>query len=91
MFFKKYILDDNTFYMVPTNGYCPKVIDYGFSYLDVVNNDSLTTSFLHTDIGYTNDRFDWITDAKLFLVSVKYQLEIKFFLLSEFFLKIFYH
>ena len=70
-----YILDDNTFYMVPTNGYCPKVIDYGFSYLDVVNNDSLTTSFLHTDIGYTNDRFDWITDAKLFLVSVKYQLE----------------
>lgn len=69
-----YVLDDNTAYVVPSNGYCAKIIDYGFSYVDSLENEALTTSFFHTDIGYTNDRFDWLSDAKLFLISVGYQL-----------------
>ena len=73
-----YVMDNNTSYVVPSNGYCAKIIDYGFSYIDSIENDALTTSFMHTDIGYTNDRFDWLTDAKLFLISVGYQLENSF-------------
>lgn len=73
-----YIMDDDTSYVVPSNGYCAKIIDFGFSYIDSLDNEPLTTSFLHTDIGYTNDRFDWLTDAKLFLVSVEHQIETAF-------------
>lgn len=69
-----YILDKETAYVVPSNGHCARIIDYGFSYIDSCPGSSLTTSFLHTDIGYTNDRFDWLSDAKLFLVSISYQL-----------------
>lgn len=73
-----YVMDKDTAYMVPSNGYCAKVIDYGFSYIDSLKGNALTTSLAHTDIGYTNDRFDWLTDPKLFLVSVCYQLENAF-------------
>ena len=73
-----YVMDNDTAFAVPSNGYCAKIIDYGFSYIDSMEGDSLTTSFLHTDIGYTNDRFDWLNDAKLFLVSVCYQIENAF-------------
>ena len=69
-----YILDDIHTYAIPTHGYCPKIIDYGFSYVKGLDGTQLSTSFFHTDIGYTNDRFDWLCDAKLFLVSVAYQI-----------------
>jgi hypothetical protein len=69
-----YVFDEDHVYTVPTNGYCPKVIDYGFSYADALDGTQLSTSFFHTDIGYTNDRFDWMVDAKLFLISVSYQI-----------------
>ena len=70
-----YILDNNTAFAVPTNGYRARIIDYGFSYVDAADDDYLTTSLLHTDIGYTNDRFDWVSDPKLFLISISYQLK----------------
>lgn len=73
-----YVVDKDTAYAVPSNGYCSKIIDYGFSYVDSMKGDALTTSFMHTDIGYTNDRFDWLADAKLFLVSICYQIENAF-------------
>lgn len=73
-----YVMDQSTSYMVPSNGYQAKIIDYGFSYVDSVDGEKLTTSLFHTDIGYTNDRFDWLTDAKLFLISIAYQLKNSF-------------
>jgi hypothetical protein len=73
-----YILDNEHVYSVPTNGYCPKVIDYGFSYADALEGTQLATSFFHTDIGYTTDRFDWMVDAKIFLISVAYQISNTF-------------
>ena len=73
-----YVFDDEHVYSVPTNGYCPKVIDYGFSYADALHGTQLSTSFFHTDIGYTNDRFDWLVDSKLFLISVSYQISMAF-------------
>ncbi len=65
-----YILDEDNQFCVASNGYCPVIIDYGFSYSDGLKNGPLWPSLGHTEVGFMSDRFDPIADPKLFLVTV---------------------
>lgn len=69
-----YIFDDDNHMLVPTHGYFPKIIDFGFAYNDSMNDNYATTGFSFTDVGYMSDRFDWISDFKVFLVSISYDV-----------------
>lgn len=75
-----YILDENNQFLVPTLGYFPIIIDYGFSYIEDMedpseNNNYLWPSLSFTDIGFMSDRFDSIADPKLFLISVSDEIK----------------
>lgn len=69
-----YVLDDMNQFAVPTMGYYPIIIDFGFSYIENMEDKPLWASMGHTDIGFTSDRFDWIADPKLFLVTVSEEI-----------------
>lgn len=65
-----YVIDEENQYCVPTLGYYPVIIDYGFSYIEDLEDGPLWPSMAHTDVGFVSDRFDWVADPKLFLVTV---------------------
>jgi hypothetical protein len=68
-----YLLDEHTERLVPTYGYVPNIIDYGFSYCDVQSNP-LSCTLLHTQDGFTSERFDPYADLKLFFISTVYDI-----------------
>jgi len=69
-----YVFDQENQFAVPTRGYYPTVIDYGFSYVQEMEGGPLWPSMAHTDVGFLSDRFDWVADPKLFLVTVSSDL-----------------
>lgn len=72
-----YVLDEENQFAVPTLGYYPTIIDFGFSYISDMDDGPLWTSLSHTDVGFMSDRFDWVADPKLFLVSVSHEMRQK--------------
>ena len=72
-----YVLDESNQFCVPTYGHYPVIIDFGFSYIEDMDDNPLWTSLAHTDVGFMSDRFDWIADPKLFLVTVSDEIKIK--------------
>jgi hypothetical protein len=69
-----YILDDNNKFLIPTYGFYSIIIDFGFSYIEDLENKPLWPSLNHTNIGFTSDRFDNVSDPKLFLVTVAHEI-----------------
>ena len=69
-----YIIDDENQFFIPTYGYYPVIIDYGFSYSNTVDDRPLWASMGHTEVGFTSTQFNWISDPKLFLVTVSGEL-----------------
>lgn len=65
-----YILDEKRKYLVPTYGYYPVIIDFGFGYVKDMDNNPMYAPLSFTDVGFMSDRFDPIADPKLFLVTV---------------------
>jgi hypothetical protein len=65
-----YVLNDENQFCVPTHGHYPVIIDFGFSYIDDLDDGPAWPSMAHTDVGFMSDRFDPIADPKLFLVTV---------------------
>ena len=65
-----YVLDEENQFCVPTHGHYPVVIDFGFSYINDLEDGPAWPSMAHTDVGFMSDRFDPIADPKLFLVTV---------------------
>lgn len=65
-----YVLDSNNQFYVHSKGYYPVIIDFGFSYSDDLKNYPMWGTLNQTDIGFLSDRFDMISDSKLFLVTV---------------------
>lgn len=65
-----YILDEENQFCVPTYGYLAVIIDYGFSYINDMIDEPFWNTLAHTDVGFMIDRFDWLSDPKLFLISV---------------------
>lgn len=70
-----YILDEDNQFCVPTYGYYPVIIDYGFSYIEDMDDGPMWPSMAHTDVGFMSDRFDWVADPKLFLVTVSSEIK----------------
>jgi hypothetical protein len=70
-----YILDENRTYAVPTYGYYPIVIDFGFSFSNNCNDKPLYGALAHTNIGFIPSVHDQHADPKLFLTSVSYELK----------------
>jgi hypothetical protein len=63
-----YLLDDTTEILIPTFGFIPNIIDFGFSFCDVEDNE-LTCTLVHTQCGFTSARFDPFADIKLFMIT----------------------
>ena len=72
-----YKLDDDNQFCVPSLGYLSVIIDYGFSFISDMEDGPLYTSLCHTDAGFISDRFDWVSDPKLFLVTVSDEIKDK--------------
>lgn len=72
-----YKLDEDNQFCVPTYGYYPVIIDFGFSYISDMDDGPLWPSMAHTDVGFTSDRFDWVADPKLFLITVSDEIKAK--------------
>lgn len=72
-----YLLNDKTQVLIPSYGHYPVIIDYGFSYCNRTSPSYLFQTLRYTDLGFTSDRYDWLTDYKLFLVSVSNQIKRK--------------
>jgi len=69
-----YVIDNDNQFCIPTFGHNPIIIDYGFSYSKSLKSGPLWTSLTHTDVGFLSNQFDPISDPKLFLVSVAYEI-----------------
>lgn len=72
-----YVLDEENQFCVPTHGHYPVIIDFGFSYINNMDNNPAWASMAHTDVGFMSDRFDPIADSKLFLVTVASEIRSK--------------
>jgi len=72
-----YKIDDENQFCVPTLGCYPVIIDFGFSYITDMDDGPLWPSMAHTDAGFLSDRFDWVADPKLFLITVSDEIKIK--------------
>ena len=70
-----YILDDENQLCVPTNGYYPVIIDFGFSYIENMDNNPLWASLAHTEVGFMTNQYDPIADPKLLLVTMSDELK----------------
>lgn len=71
-----YALDEENQFAVPTRGYYPVIIDFGFSYIKDLEDGPLWPSMAHTDVGFMSDRFDWVADPKLFLVTISDEMKM---------------
>ena len=65
-----YVLDKDNQFCVPTYGFVPIIIDFGFSYAKNLSNGPIFSSLAHTDVGFMTNQFDPIADPKLLLVSI---------------------
>lgn len=72
-----YVLDEENQFCVPTHGHYPVVIDFGFSYINDLDDGPAWPSMAHTDVGFMSDRYDPIADPKLFLVTVATEIRNK--------------
>ena len=66
---------ENDHFAVPTFGYYPTIIDFGFSHCKDLLNDYIWSSLAHTDVGFMTNQFDPIADPKLFLVNVSDEIK----------------
>lgn len=69
-----YKLDDDNIFAVPTYGYYPVIIDFGFSHVKEVNNHCIMSPLDYSNIGYTTNIFDPLADIKVLLVSLSYEI-----------------
>lgn len=69
-----YKLDDDNVISIPTFGYIPIIIDYNFSRSDDILDKPSYVSLAYTDSGYMAPLYDPIADLKVFLISVRHDL-----------------
>lgn len=66
-----FVKDAQTFTaLIPTYGYYPTIIDYGFSFTNDLNNGPLFTGIHHNNKGYMNYTYDEFTDFKTILTRL---------------------
>ena len=69
-----YLIDDDNAFAVPSHGYCARVIDFGFSYIDHSNNNKLRATLAHTADGYMSVKKDAFADPKVLLISFSQEM-----------------
>lgn len=67
---------DGVKYAIPTHGHIAVLIDYGFAHVDALQGGYAWPSYGFTDIGFCSDRYDPVSDFKLFLITTSYELRI---------------
>jgi hypothetical protein len=72
-----YVLDEDNQFCIPTLGYYPVIIDFGFSYINDMNDGPMWSSMAHTHVGFMSDRFDWVADPKLLLITTSSEIKEK--------------
>lgn len=72
-----YVIDEENQFCVPTHGHYPVIIDFGFSYINDLDDGPTWPSMAHTDVGFMSDRYDWVADPKLFLITVAKEIRNK--------------
>lgn len=70
-----YIMEDGSSYLVPTYGFHPTIIDYGFSYSEGLNGHPLYGALAHTSVGFMSSCYDDVGDAKILLCTLSWELE----------------
>lgn len=70
-----YVLDEHRTYLVPTYGYYPIIIDFGFSFSSNCEGNPFYSCLSQTDIGFIPAVQDKNADPKLFLSSVSYEFK----------------
>ena len=65
-----YALGNEEYFLVPTYGYYPVIIDYGFSYSDSMEDRPMWSYLFHTESGYTTNMKNEFADFRMFLVSI---------------------
>jgi hypothetical protein len=70
-----YVIDSKK-YIIPTYGFYPVILDYGFSYTQNMTDNHLPIygPLAHTDVGFMGALCDKLADPKLFLVTVSDEL-----------------
>ena len=63
-------------WQTPTYGLHPVIIDFGFSHARDCRKKPIYSSLAHTDIGFLTHRSDHMADAKLFLISLAYEMKM---------------
>lgn len=67
----------NEFYLVPTYGFYPVIIDVGMSYCKQLCNKPLTSSLSNYKNGTQSTVFDPLNDVHHLIVSIMYDLELE--------------
>lgn len=70
-----YKFGGNNQFAVPTYGYYPVAIDFGFSYSDALQGREFWPTMGHTNYGFNSMLFDPIADPKLFLTTVSQEID----------------
>jgi hypothetical protein len=70
-----YVLNEENQYLIPSYGYYPVIIDFGFSYSGACEKSPLHGALAHTDVGFMSSTFDELADPRLFLVSVSFEMD----------------
>lgn len=70
-----YRVSEDKVFIIPTYGFQPVIIDYGFSYCQDLDNQPAWATLGHTEMGFMSQTFDKWTDFKLFLVTIGCEME----------------
>ena len=70
-----YRVSEDKAFIIPTYGFVPVIIDYGFSYCQELDGKPVWPSLAHTDVGFMSNTYDKWSDFKLFLLTTSYEME----------------
>lgn len=70
-----YVIDEGNQFCVPSYGHYPVVIDFGFSYIEDMDDGPLWPTMSHTSAGFLSCKYDRIVDPKLFLLTISDEIK----------------
>lgn len=72
-----YVINETNQFIIPSHGYYPVIIDYGYSYTKNLNNLPFWNTCKFSDVGICPNQPNFLHDIKRFLISVS-RLFIKY-------------
>lgn len=90
-----YVIDEDNQFVIPSHGYYPVIIDYGYTYTDSLNDTQFWNTMCLSDVGICPSQFSSIYDIIRFLTSttnviVKNRCDHDFRILKRIVMNIFY-